>query len=364
MKEVTIRDENYIQIAGWMLNELDLKGNELLIYALIHGFSQDGKSDYHGGLTYISLWTNSTKQGVIKALKSLLEKGLIVKDVYFENGTQYVRYWTVKSRENVKTTQTKSGKQSLPNTNSTEFTTKQEDSDKQSLMGVNSVYHTQSTKFNGGGKQSLPYKNSEILDENSSASAVESNTKKAAADFIKNKLLELFEGHFIFDDNFVPELYLLSRQFGLTEIQTVKYIDFVFEKAKDKEPKSLTNMFYKMAKSANIMQDFVLELEKSDSSDSKKTIICPVCGSKAESYGICPHCDFDMNDRFDAHIVNLKKQIFKLSEPAREAFKAEYYAELERQSSFGITAFINNPELKIEFSKRLNEIYKKYGITA
>ena len=39
-----IKKENYVQISGWMISELNLSGNELIAYALIHGFSQDGKS--------------------------------------------------------------------------------------------------------------------------------------------------------------------------------------------------------------------------------------------------------------------------------------------------------------------------------
>ena len=34
-----IKDENFIQISAWMVNQLNLKGNELLIYGLIYGFS-------------------------------------------------------------------------------------------------------------------------------------------------------------------------------------------------------------------------------------------------------------------------------------------------------------------------------------
>ena len=48
-----IRNENYIVITGWMINELALKPNELLVYALIHGFCQDGKSAFIGGIKYI-----------------------------------------------------------------------------------------------------------------------------------------------------------------------------------------------------------------------------------------------------------------------------------------------------------------------
>jgi hypothetical protein len=41
---------NYISIQGWMVEQLGLKGNELLAYALIHGFSQDGKNQFTGSM--------------------------------------------------------------------------------------------------------------------------------------------------------------------------------------------------------------------------------------------------------------------------------------------------------------------------
>ena len=33
-----IKNENFIAIQGWMINELQLKGNDLIVYALIYGF--------------------------------------------------------------------------------------------------------------------------------------------------------------------------------------------------------------------------------------------------------------------------------------------------------------------------------------
>ena len=81
-----ISDENYAVVQGWMINQLNLKGNELLIYAIIYGFSQDGAGEFTGSLQYLADWTNSTKQGVSKNLKSLCEKGLLRKKDVFENG--------------------------------------------------------------------------------------------------------------------------------------------------------------------------------------------------------------------------------------------------------------------------------------
>ena len=35
-----IKNENYVVIQGWMVNELNLKGNDLMVYAIIYGFTQ------------------------------------------------------------------------------------------------------------------------------------------------------------------------------------------------------------------------------------------------------------------------------------------------------------------------------------
>lgn len=89
-----VRKDNYIVIQGWMLTELSLKGNELLVYAIIYGFSQSGDSQrYTGSLQYLADWTNSTKQGVMKNLKSLVDKGLIAKAEKIINGVKFCEYY-------------------------------------------------------------------------------------------------------------------------------------------------------------------------------------------------------------------------------------------------------------------------------
>lgn len=90
-----MNNENYITIIGWMRNELGLKGNELLVYALIYGFSQDGDSEFNGSVAYIAEWTGSTKQTVHNALKALCEKRLIEKKVITNKGVRYCTYRTI-----------------------------------------------------------------------------------------------------------------------------------------------------------------------------------------------------------------------------------------------------------------------------
>ena len=87
-----VKNENYIVVQGFMVKELKLKGNELLIYSIIYGFSQTENQRFTGGLQYLADWTNSTKQGVIKNLKSLVEKGYIIKEDKIINGVKFCEY--------------------------------------------------------------------------------------------------------------------------------------------------------------------------------------------------------------------------------------------------------------------------------
>lgn len=93
MAKSKVKDGNYITIQSFMVKDLKLKGNELLTYAIIYGFSQAENQVFNGSLQYIADWTNSTKQGVMKNLKALVEKGLIVKTDIQKNGVKFVEYY-------------------------------------------------------------------------------------------------------------------------------------------------------------------------------------------------------------------------------------------------------------------------------
>lgn len=91
-----MNERNYIVVQGWMLTELHLKGNELLIYACIYGFSQLDGQVFSGSLQYLADWTNSTRQSVVKCLKSLIEKGYIAKADKVINGVKFCEYRATK----------------------------------------------------------------------------------------------------------------------------------------------------------------------------------------------------------------------------------------------------------------------------
>lgn len=78
-----------------MLNDLNLKGNELLIYALVYGFSQDGETKFRGSISYIMDFTGSSRGTVINSLNSLVDKGLILKFSDQRNGVTFNEYSTI-----------------------------------------------------------------------------------------------------------------------------------------------------------------------------------------------------------------------------------------------------------------------------
>lgn len=87
-----MKSDNYIVIQGWMCNELELKGNELLIFAMIYGFSQDGVSKFHGGRKYIASTFNISLPTVDKALQNLVDKQYLNKDGFDDYVNPNV-YW-------------------------------------------------------------------------------------------------------------------------------------------------------------------------------------------------------------------------------------------------------------------------------
>ena len=95
MAESRIKDENYYQVQGWMLNRLGLKGTALDVYAIIYAFSQDGESWFTGSLQYLIDFTNASRRTIINTLQDLVSMGYLEKRVGLVNGVQYNNYKAV-----------------------------------------------------------------------------------------------------------------------------------------------------------------------------------------------------------------------------------------------------------------------------
>ena len=88
-----IKEDSFFSICGWM-TELPIKGNSLMIYALIHGFSKNN-GWYEGSIEYICLFTKTKRRRAIDILKNLVDAGLLIK----KRSGRYCNYATTKSRK-------------------------------------------------------------------------------------------------------------------------------------------------------------------------------------------------------------------------------------------------------------------------
>ena len=83
----------YITIQQEMRDHLGLKGNELIVFAFINGYSHEGQGCYYGSLANLQRVCGiASRQTAIDVLKSLMAKGYIFKTEQSLNGVKMVSY--------------------------------------------------------------------------------------------------------------------------------------------------------------------------------------------------------------------------------------------------------------------------------
>ena len=87
---------NYYTITSDIL-ETGLKGNELLVFAIINGMTQGNYGCFYCNRTYLSKMTNCNSLRTIdNSLNSLIEKGLIKKQIITkENGEKTLAFYSL-----------------------------------------------------------------------------------------------------------------------------------------------------------------------------------------------------------------------------------------------------------------------------
>ena len=178
----------YFIVFSWVQNQLGLKGTERDVFAIIYGFSQDGVNKFTGSLNYISSFLKVSRQSVINALASLVEKDYIIKEQSVINNVKCNSYKV--NLEVVK--------------NFDRVVKKFDKGSQKTLQGV-------VKKFDKGSQKTLPNNIIDNIDDNILIRENAHTQKKAYGEF-KNVLLS--------DD----EYNLLIEQFGNPE-QLIKRLD-------------------------------------------------------------------------------------------------------------------------------------------
>lgn len=90
-----IRDESYIHIWWWMLNNLKLKWNELIVYATIYSFTNwTDDHCYKWSASYLSERCWLQRRQTMNILKSLEKKWYIERKERTDNWVTFVDYYT------------------------------------------------------------------------------------------------------------------------------------------------------------------------------------------------------------------------------------------------------------------------------
>lgn len=86
------KENTFVCIQSFMVDDLGLKGNELIVFAVIYGYTQDGDHWYYGTRSHLAEWCGASKGTVTNCLNSLLDRGYIIRREVQRPGHTEVQY--------------------------------------------------------------------------------------------------------------------------------------------------------------------------------------------------------------------------------------------------------------------------------
>lgn len=220
MKDIRL---NYLQLQGWMIQGLNLKGNDLLAFGLIYGFCQEENQEFTGSIDYLCTWLNASRPTVSKSLNDLCEQELLVKKVVIIHGVTFNKYSVnlVNVKAICKNYEEKPAEEKL----NLGRGKKQLKGSKESLGVVKNLYGGSKESLWGGSKESLP--NNTILNNTNNNFFIIKEGFKIFQKNLKERYLYEEENFIMFLDNsavfngkiIIPEIFLLDF---LTELHPVR----------------------------------------------------------------------------------------------------------------------------------------------
>lgn len=116
-KQIKVREDNYFAVQGWMVTELKLKGNALMLYAIIYGFSQTTNTAFTGSVDYLCEWLGGvSRPTVINTLDNLVKQGLLTKSSTTKRALIYNSYTALRPSKKILSDEDPTSKKFLPDT--------------------------------------------------------------------------------------------------------------------------------------------------------------------------------------------------------------------------------------------------------
>ncbi len=375
--EDNVDDDGYINIQHWMVKDIGLRANELIIYALIHGFSQDGMGYFWGSIKYIMKMTNLSKETVLSVLQSLVKKNLIVKkDVksieFFDTkktaqGNQhYCLYYTTISRINHQLPAKDDSKSSTASNSGSRNLTGKNNSP------VKNLDPSGSRNLTRAGQEFRPNNKDDNKDKNSTSSenSKTKNQKEEVEEFfiqndIQEKLNMLFGYPVSFSPSPIPKLLKGCKDLELKKEELLEYLGWSFDylKQKCKEKENFDGYFYKsftethlMAKFKNITEQKRLEKKQKEN----LMIVCPVCGLKhLKTDFCCNSCGLEEEYLNDEQKIKIQRKKYFMPDNQKEIYEKELE---EAEKEFPFLTRIMNKELQEKYCVKIMQIEKEFGL--
>ena len=70
--------------------DLDLTLTETVILSVIHGFCQDGESDFHGSYAYLARKAKIERRSAIRVVARLIKRGLLTREIRDVGGVKFI----------------------------------------------------------------------------------------------------------------------------------------------------------------------------------------------------------------------------------------------------------------------------------
>lgn len=347
MNADNIPDSNYIHIERWMY-KFDLSLTEIAILACIHGFCQDGESVFKGSVEYLKAWSGAGRSTVFAALKKMCDMKLLVKHSVVSNGKVYPVYYTVRSRRMYQeiSEQRKIAKKAE---NSPE-------------IGLESKKRTSSIQNSNCESPESGRNNIAVYDLKKAAGEEIEALLAVRLDFLSQKIRE-FLGCDPFPKKFKQKLNQFAEERDFDDERVGKYICFVADKTRSKNPDSIPALFRSLVFAEDVIADFIMKTyatDKTNLQQGNSFVVCPCCGEKNGRLSIsCKKCDFDFSDCNSLYKVHQARQIYNLPNEQKQKLSEELCAIY---GTFDIRKLMD-PKEKLRQKLAADEIYKKYGIT-
>ena len=87
-----VESRAHVVLERWMVSELKLHGNKLVVYAIIYGCSLAGNQEFTASINYFCEWLDLDRKQVLSILKELERSGLILRKSKVVEGITYNSY--------------------------------------------------------------------------------------------------------------------------------------------------------------------------------------------------------------------------------------------------------------------------------